>query len=93
MSFPVEKTKEKLVRMAEGNPGGLTVMMDLITQYPFKGADIIAQLDEMDIRGGMIWVGYKDHCKEDLPRFIKAVEDKNPEMLKVIEAERAAEAT
>lgn len=50
--------------LADGNPGALTVVSKL------NWVDLIA-LDKTMIRSSMIWVGFKDICKEDIKEFKK----------------------
>lgn len=61
-----------MLKMSDGNPGAITVMMDIVD----KGSSIdpecgfpllhILALDGMDIRGSDIWILYKDVCHENL---------------------------
>ena len=66
-----------LVKLAEGNPGGLTVMMQIIKDGPSIDPDAafgplahILGLDTFGIYGSRIWMFYKDACKEDLTAMI-----------------------
>lgn len=67
-------------KMSEGNPGALSVIMRLLT----KNLILLLDLDDMNIRGSAIWVGYKDHCKEDLDRFIECVRTRDLGMVETI---------
>jgi len=66
-----DTTKDILIRMSEGNPGGLTVMMELLKD----GDNLIRlfDLDDMNIWGTQIWIGYKDYCESDIKKFIECV--------------------
>jgi hypothetical protein len=77
-------TMDLLTTMAEGNPGGLTVMMKLLENDPIVGLAHILHLNDMNIRGTQIWVGYKDHCKSDLQVFIQAIKDRDEAMIDTI---------
>ncbi|GAH39533.1 unnamed protein product, partial [marine sediment metagenome] len=63
-----------MVKMAEGNPGVLSV---LLTALKEKGAqemgELVLFLDDMNIRGTQIWLGYKDCCGCDLDKFIGCI--------------------
>ena len=51
-----------MYELAGGNPGALSVVgrLDVIHLEKLKGTDL---------RGSMIWVGYKDICGEDINEF------------------------
>ena len=72
------------VLMAEGNPGALNVLTQLIK---VDGAIWMMHLDDMNIRGTQIWIGYKDHCKQDLDQFIACIKARDPGMVKCINEE------
>lgn len=74
-----------LVLMAEGNPGALNVLAALVKSGE-DGIMIPLHLDDMNIRGTQIWVGFKDYCKQDLNAFIKAVSERDEKMLAHINA-------
>ena len=72
-----------LIKMAEGNPGGLNVLIDLShTMDDFF--TYILSLDDMNIRGSQIWVGYKDYCNQNIDDFKNAIKARDPEMVRVI---------
>ena len=94
-----DSTQDVFVKMSEGNPGALTVLMDMFNGDP-NNVLLVLSLDDMNIRGPQIWVGYKDYCgamregdekppskEEILARFMKAIEDRDPEMVKAINDE------
>lgn len=78
---------DAIVKMAQGNPGAITVLMQILSSGP-HGFLLLLDLDDMKIRGSSIWVGYKDFAREDLDAFMFSIESRDPEMLRVIEAER-----
>ena len=69
--------------MSEGNPGALSVLMPLMTDDPL----ILLDLDDMNIRGPQVWVGYKDFCGEDLEKFKQCVRDRSEQMVSAINDE------
>ena len=79
-----------ILKMSERNPGGLNVVMSILDLPPedvdhFMGPmGLLLDLDDMNIRGSQIWLAYKDHCKEDLPTLVKAIRDRDPQMVKTI---------
>jgi hypothetical protein len=59
-----------LVTLSEGNPGGLDVLTRLVKSDQFSGVMRILDLDDMDIRGPLIWILWKDICNHDLQKVI-----------------------
>lgn len=80
-----ENLEELVVTMCEGNPGGLRVMMDIVKQLgQTKAMMKILQLDDMNIRGDQIWIGYKDWAKEYIFTFIEGITNRDPKMVKIV---------
>lgn len=80
--------KDITIKMAEGNPGGLNFMMALVEHLGVeKGVLRILSLDDMNIRGSQIWVGYKDHCGSDIEVFAQAILDRDQDMVDTINRE------
>lgn len=52
-----EMMKETIVRMAQGNPGAITVLMQLAQA---GRGDVIIALDALEIHGPRIWLAWKD---------------------------------
>jgi len=69
-----------LLKMSEGNPGAATVLSDMM-KGGTNGFFAILGLDDMNIRGSQIWVGYKDHCGMDMDRFIQAIKNRDAAMV------------
>lgn len=66
-----------LIKMAEGNPGGLNVCMRILTegekidpQNFLGGLGAVLFLDTLEIYGSRIWMLFKDVCREDLVSVI-----------------------
>ena len=86
------KTREKIgmhmspmdimFKLSEGNPGAINVMGQMLQEE--VGFLYILSLDDMNMWGSQIWVGYKDYCGEDIKKFIEAVKNRDPEMVKVV---------
>lgn len=77
---------DMLLKMCEGNIGALSVLTEIMINdvYGFLTA---LHLDDMNIRGPQIWIGYKDYAREDLGKFIEAVKSRDPEMVALINRE------
>lgn len=66
-----------VMKMSEGNPGALTVIMEIvgntkeIDKLNWAGAyGPILGLDTLGIYGSNIWVLYKDHCNQNIVHLI-----------------------
>lgn len=77
-----DNIKNILIKMSEGNPGGLRVLIELLNNK--MGFIYLLGLDDMNIRGWQIWVGYKDYCKSDLNKFIEAIHNRSSKMVELI---------
>jgi hypothetical protein len=64
-----------IVRMAEGNPGALTAMMEMLKVNEMAGLVAIYHLDDLEIRGPLIWVCYKDILRHDAQQLIEKAMD------------------
>lgn len=69
--------KEMLMKMAEGNPGALTVLLELYKNEAaidpdsaLGGIGTMLSLDGMGIYGSHIWILFKDICGENLTNLI-----------------------
>lgn len=69
-----------ITKMSGGNPGALTVCMDILTRGEkidpdgaFGGLGALLSLDTHGIYEHRIWMFYKDVCGEDLPTMIAVV--------------------
>lgn len=76
--------QELLMLMGEGNAGAIVVLLKLFEQNEIG---IILDLDDMDIRGEQIWVGFKDFSNQKLDVFKDAVRSRNKEMISMINSE------
>ncbi len=74
-----------IIKMSEGNPGGLRVLLDLMNKE--LGLIYILGLDDMNIRGWQIWFGYKDHCNSNIEKFIECIKNRDIEMINIINKE------
>ena len=64
--------REQIVNMSEGNPGAMTVLLNILVHYQNNadGVNIITLLDTLEIRGSKIWMLFKDVCDQDLVKMI-----------------------
>jgi hypothetical protein len=68
---------DAVIKVAEGNPGALTVCMMLLDDTKaidpmaaFGGLGMLLDFDARGIYGSRIWVLYKDVCGESIPNLV-----------------------
>jgi hypothetical protein len=66
-----------LMKMCEGNPGGLNVLMELVRQVPcidpacaLGGLHYVLQLDDLGLYGPKIWMLFKDVCGQKIEGIV-----------------------
>lgn len=79
-----DKILDVLVMMAEGNVGACSVINAIMSNYITDGFVIILHLDDMNIRGEQIWIGYKYFCEQDLGKFVQCVFARDEGMVRKI---------
>ena len=60
-----DSAQSALIKMADGNPGAITVMIGLLKRADDGLLDLL-HLDTVGLYGPDIWIAYKDICGEDL---------------------------
>jgi hypothetical protein len=75
-----DTTQSALMKLSGGNPGALTVMLQILEHAEridpdrFGGAALVLlHLDELGIHGPKIWMLYKDVCGESISRMMGAL--------------------
>lgn len=68
---------EVMLKMSEGNPGALSVCMQVLTQGEkidpdnmLKGLGVILSMDTLGLYGTAIWMLYKDVCQQNLRHML-----------------------
>ena len=93
MRRPIEFTNDitdTISVMCEGNPGGLSVLMGAFHKLePVENIAFLMHLEDMNIRGSQIWVGYKDYCNCNLNDFIEKVSQRDASMVEIINKEHS----
>jgi len=79
--------RDVLEKMAEDNPGARWILLRILGIYGKPGIRYILILDDMNIRGTQIFIGYKQHCQSDLGRFVECIEQRSPELVETINNE------
>lgn len=65
---------DALTKLAEGNPGAVTVLAKLTRRDAF-GFIQCCRLDDLGIYGPHIWMCYKDLCGEDIETLYSLLEN------------------
>jgi hypothetical protein len=79
-----DTTMEAVIKMAEGNPGAISVLMELLRDESINGALAIYWMDELKIRGWRIWFAFKDCCQQDLHKLYKCLLEQDKQMINKI---------
>lgn len=61
-SVPTEAQRETVIRMSDGNPGAINVMMSLWQKFGWADVE---ELDRQEYHGSAIWMLFKDECGQD----------------------------
>jgi hypothetical protein len=57
--------KDAIIKMCDGNPGALKVLLQLVKRHEFGFVDLF-RLDDAEIYGSRIWICYKDIYGHDI---------------------------
>jgi hypothetical protein len=75
-----DSTMDVVMKMSEGNPGAVTVIMSLFKDAAkidpdnwMPGLGEVLSLDTLGIYGSKIWMFYKDVCSEDLVKMCAVI--------------------
>lgn len=82
-----DSLREVMLKMAEDNPSAMRVLMKILGKFGYGGLSLILQMDDMNIRGKQIWVGYRYHCDADISQFIRCIRERDPQMIETINRE------
>jgi hypothetical protein len=80
---PADSIEDNIVSLSDGNPGAVTVLTQIVQNDP-DPREIFNTLDDMNIYGSRIWLGYKDYCGEDIGNFIDCVVAQEEDMVELI---------
>jgi len=88
---PSDNVLDIMIKMSEGNSGAATILAYLhgelaLLNEPPGLLVMLLDLDDMNIRGSQIWVGFKDHCNSDIAWFKRAILARDPDMVDTINA-------
>lgn len=82
---------EIVMKISERNPGAIRVILELLETgkkyHKIGGLGLILTLDDMNIWGEQVWIGYQDHCGGDLDKFAKCIMKRDTDMILTINNE------
>ena len=79
-----DNLQEVIMKMSEGNLGATNVLMQILKEHektPELAFGLYLFLDDMNIRGTQIWIGYKEYCESDIKKFIQCVNEHDEKMI------------
>lgn len=94
---PTDEIRDGIVKMVDGNPGAVSVCVDLLKygmdKYPgmgpAAGMSFILALDMYGIYGCRIWMLYKDLCGESIQNTISVLIARSHELISQEELDMA----
>ena len=63
---------EVIITMADGNPGALTCMMQMVQSDPMAMLDLLS-LDSLGIYGSKLYMLWSDCCGRDMKKFKETI--------------------
>lgn len=75
---------QQALTLANGNPGAAAAMGDLLSANPAEEQALLTCLEEMNMHGPRIWIGYKDYCEYDETEFADCILSADEEMVTFI---------
>ena len=73
-----------VMKMGQGNPGAMTVVMLLLKEA--DGLISILNADDMNIHGPKMWLAYNDVCKRDLAVLKEKLQSRDDKMVAYVNA-------
>lgn len=77
---------EIVSKLSEGNPGAINAMMSMLQVEGASPLDLL-NLDDMNMRGPAIWIGFKDYAGGKPDVFLNAIRERKKEMISFINQE------
>lgn len=70
--------KERIIDLCEGNPGALTVLIQMVQAAQVMGQTytlpfLFDYMKEQGLTGPEIWILFKDECDEDFSLFLQTL--------------------
>lgn len=72
MVIITEDTRNEMVAIAEGNPGAIATMREILAaNFQYRGC--FEHLKTMRLTGSKLWVAYSDICKKNIELLVKLI--------------------
>jgi hypothetical protein len=82
---PMQQLKRCVLEMGEGNPGAITVLLQIPSSIGvIEALTLYDQMKEMGIVGSKVWLAYKDASRENLYTMIQSIRSNDARMIEVI---------
>lgn len=81
---PSDTLQDLILAVGEDNPGAITVLANLAKSDPVAGFTYILGLDDMNMRGGQVWIAFKDHCGSDLAKLVECIKARDQAMVDTV---------
>lgn len=88
---PDMTVEDIVVLMSRGNPGAVNVLVNMLRLGAEEGLIRILDMDDMGIRGDMVWIGFKDYAGSDLNKFMDGLRDRDQKLVDAVNREMEAE--
>ena len=79
-----------LATVSEGNPGALTVLAEIVKAKTAAGERwlmTVLDADDMNLRGSLLWVAYKDVCDFDVAQLIARINARDEGLVTAVNAQ------
>lgn len=80
-----------VVLLSQGNPGAATVLAAMWKKGEEEGLVRMLDMDDMGIRGDMVWIGFKDYAESDLDRFMDGLRARDQKLVDAVNREMEME--
>lgn len=85
---PSDTGQETISKLADGNLGALTVLMQMMDNHLEQAGDICYALDDMNIYGSRLWLAYQDYCNGYAYEFFRLVLNRNAGLIEFLNQEK-----
>jgi hypothetical protein len=82
----VLKNMPLIEKVADGNPGGQMVLIDLLIKRPETFSQTMIDLDDMLISGPQIWIVFNDWCQCNMDKFVDECKKRDHTMIDFVNA-------
>lgn len=70
-----------MIKLSEGNPSAATALAEMSKVRGPEMLLVLLNADDMNLRGAMLWVAYKEYCKYDANKLALLINHRDPDMV------------